>query len=64
MSRAAELLLDVGLKVSAVAAELGFSEPSHFSRSFKHVYGVSPERFVREVKGAGEVAAEGLGAVG
>ena len=59
MSRAAELLLDAGMKVSAVAAELGFSEPSHFSRSFKQVYGVSPERFVREVKGAGEVGGEG-----
>ncbi len=60
MSRAAELLLDVGLKVSAVAAELGFSEPSHFSRSFKQVYGVSPERFVREVKGAGSVGVLGV----
>jgi AraC-like DNA-binding protein len=60
MSRAAEMLLDAGLKVSVVAAELGFSEPSHFSRSFKQVYGVSPERFVREVKGANKGEASGV----
>ena len=57
MSRAAELLLDAGLKVVEVAAELGFSDPAHFSRSFKQVYGVSPERFVREVQGVALVRA-------
>jgi AraC-like DNA-binding protein len=51
LRRPAELLLDAGLKVVEVAAELGFSDPAHFSRSFKQVYGVSPERFVREVQG-------------
>lgn len=55
MSRAAELLLDAGLKVTEVANELGFSDPAHFSRSFKQVYGVSPERFVREVQGVAAV---------
>ena len=55
MSRAAELLLDAGLKVVEVAEELGFSDPAHFSRSFKQVYGVSPERFVKEVQGVASV---------
>jgi AraC-like DNA-binding protein len=31
-----------------VAAELGFTDPYHFSRAFKSVFGVSPTRLVRE----------------
>jgi AraC-like DNA-binding protein len=50
MGRAAELLLDANMKVQEVAEELGFSDPFHFSRSFKRVYGASPEQFVRRVR--------------
>ena len=50
MGRAAELLLDANMKVQEVAEELGFSDPFHFSRSFKRVYGASPEQFVRRVQ--------------
>jgi AraC-like DNA-binding protein len=51
MSRAAELLLDAGLRVKDVAAELGFADPAHFTRTFKRLYGVAPENFVRDVQG-------------
>jgi AraC-like DNA-binding protein len=47
MNRAAERLLDSGLLVKEVAAEMGFSDPFNFSRSFKASFGVSPENFVR-----------------
>ncbi|MEI6714416.1 MAG: AraC family transcriptional regulator [Verrucomicrobiota bacterium] len=50
MSRAAELLLDANLKVREVSEELGFSDPFHFSRAFKRLYGASPEQFVRRVQ--------------
>lgn len=47
MNRAAELLLEGGLLVKEVAAQLEFADAFHFSRAFKRVYGLSPERFVR-----------------
>lgn len=47
MSHAASLLLNPGRLVKEVAAELKFDDPFHFSRSFKSVYGVSPEQFSR-----------------
>jgi len=46
MNRAAELLLDSGLLVKEVAAELGFSDPFNFSRTFRAVLGLSPENFL------------------
>ncbi len=45
MRYAASLLLNPETLVKEVAHELGFSDPFHFSRSFKSVYGVSPEGF-------------------
>jgi AraC-like DNA-binding protein len=52
MNRAAELLLDQRMFVKEAAAELGFADAFHFSRTFKRVYGVSPERFVRHSRPA------------
>jgi AraC-like DNA-binding protein len=49
MGRAAELLLDRGMMVKEVAAELQFPDPFQFSRAFKRVYGLPPERFVQQV---------------
>jgi AraC-like DNA-binding protein len=48
MNRAAGLLLDDGLMVKETAAELGFADAFHFSRAFKRVYGIAPERFVTQ----------------
>lgn len=42
MNYAAELILERGLKVSAVAERLQYSDAFQFSRAFKRVYGVPP----------------------
>jgi AraC-like DNA-binding protein len=45
MNRAAERLQSPSVLVKQVADELGFSDAFHFSRSFKHIFGISPEAF-------------------
>ena len=45
MNRAAERLQNPDVLVKQVAAEFGFDDPFHFSRAFKNVLGLSPERF-------------------
>jgi AraC-like DNA-binding protein len=47
MNRATELLVDGGLLVKEVAAKLEFADAFHFSRVFKRLYGLPPQRFVR-----------------
>jgi AraC-like DNA-binding protein len=47
MSHAAERLQAPGASVKQVAAELGFSDPFHFSRVFKKVMRLSPAQFAR-----------------
>ncbi len=46
MGHAASLLLSSRRLVKDIAYELGFENPFHFSRTFKSVYGVSPENFI------------------
>ena len=46
MGHAASLLLSSRRLVKDIAFELGFENPFHFSRTFKSVYGVSPENFI------------------
>lgn len=48
MGHAASLLLTTGNLVKNIAFELGFENQFHFSRTFKSVYGVSPENFVKQ----------------
>ena len=45
MSEAAAQLFSGGHTVKEVAAEVGFSDPYHFSRVFKKHYGVAPAHF-------------------
>jgi AraC-like DNA-binding protein len=47
MNRAAALLLDERMRVNEAADALGFTDAFHFSRTFKRIYGISPERFIR-----------------
>jgi AraC-like DNA-binding protein len=47
MNLAAKRLQEPGALVKQVAAELGFSDPFHFSRAFKSVFGLSPDAFRR-----------------
>ena len=51
MNRAATLLLDQRMFVKEVAEQLGFIDAFHFSRTFKRIYGISPERFIRQTRG-------------
>ena len=44
MNYAAGLLMEEGLMVKEVALRLGFADPFRFSRCFKRVYGISPNR--------------------
>ncbi len=43
LTRARELLLDRGLKVKQVAAQVGYESPTQFSREYKRYFGCSPQ---------------------
>ncbi|TWT55722.1 AraC family transcriptional regulator [Allorhodopirellula solitaria] len=47
MNYAAELLVERGLQVSAVAKRLGYADAFQFSRAFKRVYGVPPSSLAK-----------------
>lgn len=47
MNAAAAQLAEPGALVKNVAADLGFANPFHFSRTFKSIFAVSPEIFRR-----------------
>ncbi|QDT65477.1 AraC family transcriptional regulator [Calycomorphotria hydatis] len=48
IQEAASMLVDQQMMVKEIAAELGFADQFHFSRVFKRVYGLSPEKFSRQ----------------
>ena len=45
LEQACQLLIS-GHKVSDVAFDSGFNDPSYFSQRFKHHYGISPSKFI------------------
>ncbi len=45
MQRACTLLETTTMKVSAIAADVGYDNPFYFSRLFRRTFGVSPRRF-------------------
>ena len=47
MNQATERLQKPGTLVKQVATQLSFDDPFYFSRTFKRVFGLSPERFRR-----------------
>ena len=51
MNYAAELLMERGLKVSAVAKRLDYADAFQFSRAFKRVYGVPPSSLSHHATG-------------
>lgn len=53
MQIAARLMADRGLKIAAVAHEVGYDSEAAFSRAFKRTTGVSPAQWREVVRGAG-----------
>ncbi len=47
LRRASELLVTTGLPVSTIAQHVGFANPFHFSREFKHHFSVPPTHYRR-----------------
>lgn len=47
MNAAAELLQKPDALVKQTAKQIGFSDPFHFSRAFKSVFGLAPDAFRR-----------------
>jgi len=45
LKTAASMLLEDEISITAISLHVGFSNPSHFARSFKQVYGVSPQKY-------------------
>lgn len=52
MARAAALLFEARLLVKQVGGMVGYEDPYHFSKAFKRAYGVSPETFRAQGRGA------------
>jgi len=50
MALAAEALMDPSVLVKEAAAQVGFTDPYHFSRCFKQVHRVAPKDFQRSLK--------------
>lgn len=50
---AARTMLAGGARGTAIAAQTGFADQSHFSRSFRRVMGLSPLEYARASRGAG-----------
>jgi signal transduction histidine kinase/DNA-binding response OmpR family regulator/ligand-binding sensor domain-containing protein len=48
LKRAAQLLKESGMSVTEIAYEVGFKDPSHFSKLFKKQFGVPPKVYVHE----------------
>lgn len=47
MEQAALLILEKGMHVTEVSAELGYTSPKNFSRAFRHHFGTSPKAYKR-----------------
>ena len=48
LRQSAELLFSTRGTVAEIAARCGYVDPYHFSRRFKRLFGVSPERYRRD----------------
>lgn len=45
MDRAMDFLMNTPMKVSEIAAAVGYGSVDHFSRTFRRAYGMSPQRY-------------------
>lgn len=51
MSRAKELLKDLGRSMKEICVEIGYSDPNYFSRIFKKNFGITPTEYREREKG-------------
>ena len=51
LKRGAQLLRDGAGNISQIATEIGYSEPTHFSRGFKKQFGMSPSQYRQNTSG-------------
>lgn len=54
LKRAEQLLKESGLTITEIAYQVGFKDPSHFSKLFKKQFGVSPREFIKNSDPAGK----------
>ena len=54
MQMARKLLLDSQLSIKEISGRVGYSDPFHFSKSFKAAFGISPAQFRDRDHGAGD----------
>ncbi|MDP4194978.1 MAG: ATP-binding protein [Bacteroidota bacterium] len=47
LKRAAQLLRESGMTITEIAYQVGFKDPSHFSKLFKKQFGASPKEFAK-----------------
>ncbi len=57
MHRAQELLLNPGLRISDIAAHLGYTDVSSFRQAFRRAFGMTPQEYSQ--RGARETGGEG-----
>lgn len=50
MNIAKQLLNEPGSSINAVSAAIGYSDPFHFSKSFKQTFGISPSEYKNTVQ--------------
>ena len=60
MKKAAALLAEGRLSVSAIAYEVGLKDPFYFSRCFKQQFGVTPSEYVRKVRQESSATDDGV----
>ncbi len=63
LHHAAELLRSTNMPVKVIAASIGFSSRSHFSRAFRDCYGEDPSSFRRSAGQEATASRQGLGRI-
>ena len=58
MNHAMEFLMNTSLKVSEIADAVGYDSVDHFSRTFRKVYGSSPQEYKKQHQNRGTPAKE------
>ena len=58
MNHAMEYLLNTSMKISEIADAVGYDSVDHFSRTFRRLYGVSPQKYKKQVLSGERAAGE------